>query len=56
MSGVNQPLTCGGVHEWDFRAHEWDIRTGPGSRMDGSLVAMRGTSGGAGEGASCPGN
>ena len=32
------------------RAHEWDFRAGPGSKMDGSFVAMEVASGGAGPG------
>ena len=32
-------------------AHEWDFRAGAGSKIADPLVAMKGTSGGAGEGA-----
>jgi hypothetical protein len=39
-------------HEWDFRgsrSHEWDFRARPGSKVDGSFVAMGIASGRAGE-------
>ena len=48
-------MTGARLHEWDSRKtrpHEWDFREGAGSKIDGPLVAMKGTSGGAGEAAS----
>ncbi len=42
-------MTWDSVHQWDFRVHEWDSREGLGSNVTASIVAVKGTSGGAGE-------
>ena len=41
--------TRGWMHEWDSRVYEWDSRKDLGSKVDRLLVAMKRSSGRAGE-------